>query len=34
MGVFMKYYTEIYKYIKNNHAEAASMMLQPHNTMK
>jgi hypothetical protein len=34
MGIFMKYYTEIYKYIKNVYAEAASMMLQPHNTMK
>ncbi len=30
----MKYYTEIYKYIKNNYPEAASMILQPHNTIK
>lgn len=30
----MKYYSEIYKYIKNSYPEAASMMLQPHNTMK
>lgn len=34
MAVFMKYYSEIYKYIKNSYPEAASMMLQPHNTMK
>lgn len=34
LGVFMKYYTEIYKYVKSNYPEVASMMLQPHNTMK
>ena len=30
----MKYYNEIYKYIKNNHPEDVSLMLQPHNMMK
>lgn len=34
MGLFMKYYNEIYKYIKNNHPEDVSLMLQPHNMMK
>ena len=34
MGLFMKYYNEIYKYIKNNHQDDVSLMLQPHNMMK
>lgn len=34
MGIFMKYYTEIYKYVKSNHPETATMMVQPHNIMR
>jgi len=34
MNIFMKYYNEIYKYIKNNHPDCVTTMLQPHNMMK
>lgn len=34
MGIFMKYYNEIYKYLKSNHGELVNGMLQPHNMMK
>ena len=34
MGEFMKFYGTLHKYVKINHPESASMMLQPHNTMK